>query len=112
VSFCDIFAQVLQPGQAVSARVGPYIFNGIVAGQQPLLQYSQPLLQAPYAFAQQQAPYSFEQQQQPYAYAQPQMLQQPVYEPVQQPYARPVNTGMAGFQLVDIQPQVRRKLFP
>ena len=87
----------------MSARVGPYVFNGIVAGQQPSLQYSQPLLQAPYSFAQQQ---------QPYAYAQPQMLQQPMYEPVLQPYAQPVNTGMPGFQLVDIQPQVRHTLFP
>jgi hypothetical protein len=40
------------------------------------------------------------------------MLQQPVYEPVQQPYAQPVNTGMSGFQLVDIQPQVRHFIFP
>jgi hypothetical protein len=107
VTFC---AQVLEPGQAVSARVGPYVFNGIVAGQQPSLQYSQPLLQAPYSFAQQQQPYAYAQQ--PYAYAQPQMLQQPVYEPVLQPYAQPVNTGMPGFQLVDIQPQVRHTLFP
>lgn len=98
--------QVLLPGQAVSARVGPYTFNGIVAGQQPSLAYAQPLMQPQYEYQPEQA------EQQPYAYAEPQMLQQPLYAAVQQPYAQPVSTGMPGFQLVDIQPQQQRLPLP
>jgi len=104
--------QVLQPGQAVSARVGPYTFTGIVAGQQPSLAYSQPPLQPQYAYQPPQYAYA----QQPYGYVQPQMMQQPQfapqYAPVQQPYAQPVSTGMPGFQLVDIQPPVAQQQLP
>ena len=42
--------QVLLPGQSVSARVGPYTFNGVVAAQQQPLAYSQPVQQQQYAF--------------------------------------------------------------
>ena len=92
--------QVLQPGQQVSARVGPYTFTGIVAGQQPSLAYSQPLLQPQYAY-------------QPQPLLQPQYAYQPPQYAYAQPaYAQPVNTGMPGFQLVDIQPPVAQQQLP
>jgi hypothetical protein len=97
---------VLLPGQAVTARVGAYTFNGIVQGQQPQLAYAQPLMQPQYEYQPEQG------QQQQYAYAEPEMLQQPLYAAVQQPYAQPVSTGMPGFQLVDIQPQQQRLPLP
>jgi hypothetical protein len=99
---------VLQPGQAVTARVGPYIFNGVVAGQQPSFAYAQPDVQPQYALAQQpqyapvQPQYAYQQPQ--YAPVQPQYALAQPYAPVQPQYAQPVYTGMPGFQLVDMQP--------